>query len=327
MLNRNTLLVEGHRFLTDMKSSQQSYLGFLDTMSRFHKYSLMQQVNLYHHAPASSTAVATAETWKKLGRTVSPNAREIPILMGERNREVMETVYDISDTVKEQNSRTDVLPWKFDEERHQAYLDEHFPGEGNVVERVRKACEALTDGWTEDNKDVIGLSVAYVVLTRMGYDTEDLAVEMAMMPWQIENPEQVLTTVNRLSGQVLNPMGAYIRKESEKNNERSREGTDGGGRGEPQDQVAGNVRVVPDALPDNGENRAVEETLGIGEGGAVPEGLRGEVLGEVRSNNRSDGEEDGVTLELKQQNVMEWISRAQYCQQAAMELMMKEIQS
>lgn len=45
MVNRNTLLIEGNRFLVDMRASQQSYIGFLDTMAKYHKYSLMQQMN------------------------------------------------------------------------------------------------------------------------------------------------------------------------------------------------------------------------------------------------------------------------------------------
>ena len=116
MINRNTLLVEAHRFLVDMQSNQQRYMEFLSTMSKYHKYDLMQQINLFFHAPAGSMAIAPAKTWEKMHRTLKADARPIPILEGTRNREELRMVYDVSDT----NEHTDAdvrLLWQFDEAR------------------------------------------------------------------------------------------------------------------------------------------------------------------------------------------------------------------
>lgn len=288
MENRNSLLEERQRFLVDVKAGAQSYLDFLGTMARFHKYSFVQQVSLFNHAPANSTAVATAEQWQRMGRTLDSEARPIPILKGEPNRETVEMVYDVSDTAQYRQGEN--MLWQFDEVRHQGYLDEHFPGMGDVLERVRSACEKATSELTEGNKNLIGLSAAYVVLTRMGYDAEDLAVDIAMMPWQVDKPEEVLTAVNRISGEMLNPLGAYIRKESEAN---GRDGNANDGRGESANPVAGGVRVGADAVSDKRETGYVEGTLDFGEGDGLSGGLRGGVLGEVQPDIRSDGEKTG----------------------------------
>ena len=60
MINRNTLLIENHRFLLEFKSNKRRYMDFLKTMAKYHKYSVPQQMNLFFHAPAIYQPAETA---------------------------------------------------------------------------------------------------------------------------------------------------------------------------------------------------------------------------------------------------------------------------
>ena len=95
MINRNTLLVEAHRFLVDMQSNQQRYMEFLSTMSKYHKYDLIQQINLFFHAPAGSVAIAPAETWEKLHRSLQPDPKANPIIEDTPNRKKLRILNDV----------------------------------------------------------------------------------------------------------------------------------------------------------------------------------------------------------------------------------------
>lgn len=280
MINRNTLLVEAHRFLVDMQSNQQRYMEFLSTMSKYHKYDLMQQINLFFHAPAGSIAIAPAETWEKLHRTLKSDATAIPILEGSRNREELRMVYDVSDT----NEHTDAdahLLWQFNEARDAAYMDEHFPGTGTMQERVTRICKQMAEnsGAREEDKELLGLSTAYIVLSRLGYDADDaFAMDLVMMDFPEFNAEELLGQVNHMSQSLLNPLGEHIRKE-QKNERTAAEHENDAGRGENR-PLEGPVGMREGNLFETGETRDVEGARGDGEGGRVPEGHRGGVFGE-----------------------------------------------
>ena len=279
MINRNTLLVEAHRFLVDMQSNQQRYMEFLSTMSKYHKYDLIQQINLFFHAPAGSVAIAPAETWEKLHRSLKPDAKAIPILEGTRNREEMRFVYDVSDT-NEHTSADENLIWQFDEARDAAYMDEHFPGTGTMQERVTRICKMMAEnsGARAEDKELLGLSAAYIVLSRLGYDADDLEMNLVMMDFPAFNAEEVLGQVNQMTQSILNPLGEHIRKEQK--NERTAEHEQSDAERDGDRPLEGPVGVREGSLFEEGETRDVEGARGDGEGGRVPEGHRGGVFGE-----------------------------------------------
>ena len=43
MINRNTMLIENHRFLTELRGNKGRYLDFLGTMAKYHKYNPQQR--------------------------------------------------------------------------------------------------------------------------------------------------------------------------------------------------------------------------------------------------------------------------------------------
>ena len=46
MINRNTMLIENHRFWTELRGNKGRYLDFLGTMADYPKDNLMQQATL-----------------------------------------------------------------------------------------------------------------------------------------------------------------------------------------------------------------------------------------------------------------------------------------
>ena len=57
------LRTEISNHLEAMTKDAGAYKKFLDTMARYHKYKLAEQINLHYHAPASARAVAPREIW------------------------------------------------------------------------------------------------------------------------------------------------------------------------------------------------------------------------------------------------------------------------
>lgn len=285
MINRNTLLVEAHRFLVDMDSNPQRYIDFLSTMAKYHKYDLMQQINLFFHASADNTAVAPRETWEKLGHPLKQDAAPILLLKGERNRETIETVFDVSDTVDYRPDHK--LLWQFDAKKAEDYMDEHFPGPGTIPERIIRHCEILAENTSPDEsrQKFVALSTAYIVLERMGYDANESAgFQIAMQPWQDIHAKDILEITNRLAKHILNPLGEHIRKA-----EREEKEHDFTGRTVDADDLA---------------NGRTEETLGRGRSrGSSADGGGNRVFGE--SSGRPVGERKETFPDNDQSKILE----------------------
>ena len=298
--NVKELVEEVESFYLNVMMDQGSYLDFLDTMAKFHKYDLREQINIFHNASENSTVLANEEIWKRLNRTLKTNANAIPVLKGENGQERIEYVYDVSDT--NEYRENEELLWHIDEERDKEYLNAALQGEGSVENRVRHICMQMAGGFegSEEEKNILGLSLSYVTLKRMGYDTSDISMELISTPWDLENPEKLLTEVNISAKSILNPLGSYIRNGRTKQNDRSglynvtntadngRAGAGGRNGGLGTGGVLRTMGEDQDAISDRGKERDVEETSGRGESGEVSDGLSGEVRPEIRPTERND---------------------------------------
>lgn len=285
MINRNTMLIENHRFLTELRGNKGRYLDFLGTMAKYHKYNLMQQVNLFFHAPSAATAVAPLEVWQKLGHPVREHARAIPILTGERNRETISYVYDMRDTEGYQEGQT--VLWKLDENADLPYLEQCFPGDetAGIQERVLSKCRQLAEGSPVENPELVALSTAYVVLTRMGYDTDAVVgLPLLQLPWQDIHPDEALAAVNQFSQQLLNPIGKYIRDKEREHHEQQDEHRRG-------NEVLRGDGVHPSPLSEGSEAGIVEGTGGERGSSSVSGTVRGGVFGEVQPDGEPDAGE------------------------------------
>ena len=279
MINRNTMLIENHRFLLEFKSNKRRYMDFLKTMAKYHKYSVPQQMNLFFHAPAAATAVAPLEVWEKLGHPIKEGARAIPILTGERNRETASFVYDMRDASGYQEGQT--VLWKLDVEKEEEYLSQSFPGkEGEELpERILSKCRGMVKLSQVEHPDLVALSAAYVVLTRMGFDAEKaLGTDFISFPEQAIPMEEMLAAVNQFSQQILNPMGQYIREKERKQHEQRNSRNH-------RDEILWSNGIAAPSLPDGSQAGTVEGTRG--ERGSRP--VSGEVRGGVRRKISPDG--------------------------------------
>ena len=292
MIDRNMMLNENHRFLTELRGNKGRYLDFLGTMAKYHKYNLMQQANLFFHAPAAATAVAPLEVWQKLGHPVREQARAIPILTGERNRETISYVYDMRDTEGYQEGQT--VLWKLDEATDLPYLKQCFPGDetASIQERVLSKCRQLAEGSPVENPELVALSTAHVVLTRMGYDTDAVVgLPLLQLPWQDIHPDEALAAVNQFSQQLLNPIGKYIRDKEREHHEQQDEYQRG-------DKVLRGDGVHPSPLSERSEAGIVEGTGRERRSSSVSGTVRGGVFGEVQPDgkpNAGEGRDSGAS--------------------------------
>lgn len=301
--DKKELLDEIENFYFNTMVDQGSYLNFLDTMSKFHKYNLQEQINIFHNAPENSTALASKNIWQRINRTLKSDAKPIPIIRGEAGQERVELVYDVSDT--NEYRENEELLWRIDEERDKEYLDANLQGEGSVEDRVRHICMQMSAGFegSDEEKNILGLSLSYVTLKRMGYDASDVSTELISTPWELENPEKVLTEVNTLAKSILNPMGNYVKNGRTNQNDRSRlhisaDNTDSRGTGGRNGELGtgGVLRTMGEdqnGVSDRGKEGDVEEPSSGRESGEVSEGLSGEVRSEIRSDLREDEGERG----------------------------------
>ena len=181
-----------------ISSGAGRYMAFLETAANNYKYTFREQLLIYNQKP-DATACAEIGTWNKLGRWVNKGTHGIALLVDSDNSYKVRYVFDISDT----NSRDGFvvnlwqLQTRFEDrvmvalENRYGPLDEHagFPNDilsivnaivednltdyAEVLRTVKNGSllEELDDLNTEVwLKSTVKSSVAFMVLTRCGYD-------------------------------------------------------------------------------------------------------------------------------------------------------------
>ena len=181
-----------------ISSGAGRYMAFLETAANNYKYTFREQL-LIHNQKPDATACAEIGTWNKLGRWVNKGTHGIALLVDRQNSYKVRYVFDISDT----NSRDGFvvnlwqLQRRFEDrvmvalENRFGPLDEHtgFPNDilsivnaivednltdyAEVLRTVKDGSllEELDDLNTEVwLKSTVKSSVAFMVLTRCGYD-------------------------------------------------------------------------------------------------------------------------------------------------------------
>lgn len=222
MVTKETLLDENSKFLMDVRNNPARYMEFLNTMAKFHKYSLPRQINLFFHAPESTTAVAAAHVWNDvLGWKLDEDAPAIEIL--DETSAKVENVYDFryTDKYKAGTEPSDIL-WSFNAAEHEALFKQVFPGEGDIAECVMEKFRQEAIRYNEEagltkekisDIELFAMSSAYVVLKRLGYNADDeLGMQFMLYDWQDFNSEFMLTRVNEASAAALNYIGAAVKK-------------------------------------------------------------------------------------------------------------------
>ena len=182
-------------------SNTERYMAFLRTTANNYKYDFQEQL-LIHSQKPNATACAEIDTWNKLGRWVNKGTKGIALLIDRDVPYKLRYVFDLSDT----NSRAgrEVNLWQL-QDRYQEAVQEalsnsygeaaanNFPGflmeiAGNVVDDNMddyiSTLEAVKAGSLLEELDELNTkqwlkqplinSVAYMLMTRCGYDADAL---------------------------------------------------------------------------------------------------------------------------------------------------------
>ena len=131
MITKEELKNEQENLLRTLESNDDEFVGMLDTMANFHRYSLPEQLSLNIHAPAGTPAVATRKIWERaFGTSIVENAERIPILSADGD---VSYVYDIRDTngFLTGNARLHSIPWSYQPE-DESSLRETVHAEENI---------------------------------------------------------------------------------------------------------------------------------------------------------------------------------------------------
>ena len=181
------------RMLEQISGNWEEWTKFLSTASRVYKYPFLDQLMIYAQRP-DATACADYETWnRQMGRSIRRGASGIALLDDASGHLRLRYVFDITDTVMRENSRT---PWLWTvEERHHNRISamlEHSYGarETDLSQQLIRVADRVSVEYWEDQKEeifdrlrareydgiiteelffsVVRPSIAYVLMARCG---------------------------------------------------------------------------------------------------------------------------------------------------------------
>ena len=144
--------------LEQISGNWEEWTKFLSTAARVYKYPFLDQVMIYAQRP-DATACADYETWnRQMGRSIRRGASGIALLNDASGHLRLRYVFDITDTVLRENSRT---PWLWTvEARHRNGISamlEHFYGarEKDLSQQLISVADRLSvEYWEEQKEDI-----------------------------------------------------------------------------------------------------------------------------------------------------------------------------
>lgn len=292
MANKNNLFIENHRLKEKLSEDRSAFQRLLTTMAHFHRYSVDQQMNLYEHAPAGATAMATADFWQSyLHTTIAPDATPTPVLIGEsswtsKDRDVA-YLFDIKDTAvyRENPEAFASIPWAYEEAYASAIQETLAPHAEDLDSAIRTYAQTVTAEKRSDYPSLLAASLEYVMRTRLGLAASTDALEHVSR--QGVNMDVFLSELNELSRDALDRMGKRVQLEQEKEKEAMR--YEERERAREEDEVLRDVGRPASGLSNGVSVGNVEENLGDGGRESVPDGVRGENAGEGRQAGEADG--------------------------------------
>ena len=339
-------------------SSPDHWKTFLDSAAWLYKYPFRDQV-LIHAQKPEATACAEIGMWnERLHRWVNKGAKGIALIDTSDEKPHLRYVFDVSDTNSRQNTplklwqQTPTMEARISEELENSFGD--LGGVSDLTSAVfGTALNAVTDnqkdyldallkelGGSElsgtDGVDVtfqllLGVSVAYTVLKRLGYDAGIYLTDDDFEPITqfdtIETISRLGEATSDISEMILRQIERSVRqieKESrdilanentigdnagEKNSERSKSnGTDLHASRERTDPEPGSrsrtdgidrqVRTDAETVSGEKEGRNTDSARAVGQAHAAPSGDQRSLQGADRSADQKDGTgggRDGTT--------------------------------
>ena len=213
MVNRNSLLIETHTLPEKMRHNSVLLISFLDTMARFHKYDLDEQINIHLHAPRSAMALASAEIWQKYFNTsISADAQPTPILKNaQASNETIEYIYDLIDTESFQAGKLDLadIYWQYtadDEVTVKNCLNES--DSDSIEKAIHSAVQkqvAITD---TDYPSLLAAATEYIIKARLHLPNSAMVINS--IDCSGINMKNFLAEANQLAKQFLIPIGKML---------------------------------------------------------------------------------------------------------------------
>ncbi len=226
MVNKNRLIFENGRLLQQAQADSKTFTGLLETMARFYKYGVTQQLSLHNHAPAATRAVASHAIWQKLGTMPVHGAKEIPMLVpGNTEGEyTVATVFDVRDTEAYQNGNEDFIdiPWIYKDEYQEAIntaLNE--PGDADLEATIRKVSQQYTLDSDTNYPNIVAAAVEYMVRSRMGLEGNTAVLSSINM--SNITMGDLLEDINKTAGNVLRTIGNTVNTEIKRLKEAEKE--------------------------------------------------------------------------------------------------------
>lgn len=291
----NALLNEHIQFLTDVKNNPNRYMDFLHAMAKFHKYPLMQQINLYLHAPAATPAVASKYIindvlhWK-----LNNDAPAIEIL-NPTTENAIEQVYDIRNTQYYQelpDKDLSQIIWQYDPKMHYPIFNKLFPGGGEISERILDilTAEAYNKYTGEvDDLELLALTSTYIILERLGYNAEaELGMQFIMHPWQDFNASKLLSRARILADEKLKIIESHI-KTSNFEKEQEHEQNEGS---RDREHLSGGMGLRQDEIPAEPEASVLAGNAQSGDSPKIPRTVSGGLPREVRASTEANYESE-----------------------------------
>lgn len=330
-------------------SSPDHWKAFLDSAAWLYKYPFRDQV-LIHAQKPEATACAEIGMWnERLHRWVNKGAQGIALIDTSDEKPHLRYVFDVSDTNSRQN--TPLKLWQPTPEMHARIseeLENSFGDLGGLTDLTSTVFGTALNAVTDNHKDyldaflkeldgselsatdgvdvtfqlLLGASVAYTVLKRLGYDAGEYLTDDDFEPITqfdtIETVSRLGEATSDISEMILREIEHSVRqieKESrdilakekeisdnagEKNSERSksngtdlhtsRERTDSEPRhGQPAGEPDRQVRTDAQAVSGGKEGRDADGARTVGQAHAAPSGDQRSVQGADRSTDRKDG--------------------------------------
>ena len=289
MNEQEMLQNEVRKHLAEMAGNAEKYRNFLNTMAKFHKYSIIEQFNLHDRAPDNAIAVASEDIWQKAFHTkLAGDAASIPLLVPQENGQyALRYVYDVHDTVgfRSGDAILQNVLWNFTPE-DEAAAKNVLGGtqRQSLDEAIHEKAAALVRRRRTKPADFIVRSVEHVVRARLGLLQPQPSLIGEAIPKDV-HIAVILDAVHDASKDILDALGNAIRKAQQERAKKHKE-ADSNDRGRNPSHQFRRVGEYATELFTPSASKGMGTDDSRGNRRAVSEGLRGR---DVRAVHPDDG--------------------------------------
>ena len=201
----NAVRARNERYINRLGEDMGKYLSFLSVMSRFHKYPAEDLASFAMEAPATFSAVASAETWERHFRRIIDTKAKGVTLVRDNDRT---HYYDVSETVPISLGAPEVTLWHYDDTAHRPFLDAVVPGKADTEAKVSAIVAEQVKGLSARPADrrLITLSTTAVVLERMGLPASDIIRQIARLSLNGRNMHNITEQTQKSSQRILDAL-------------------------------------------------------------------------------------------------------------------------